>query len=186
MRTLLNPVRDWMSVMAAGFLFMGFSVAMAVAEDALLSDPGQPTSRPRVRFDPNNNAEIDIRRRLITAVEAANAEDLDGFVDCFVGGVQAKIRTPAAIRFAQHDVSMELVDSHIVKAGKTTGEVAVRYRVILSDDRFDVVSLVEMKQERGYWRINSEKIQSNEHQSPSMCSPSRYACLGATCRFAAR
>jgi nitrate reductase cytochrome c-type subunit len=38
-----------------------------------------------------------------------------------------------------------------------------------------------MKQEHGYWRISSERIQSYEHQSPSMCSPSRYACLGATC-----
>jgi len=45
---------------------------------------------------------------------------------------------------------------------------------------------VAVKQENGYWRIKSEKIQSYEHQSPSMCPPSRYACLGATCRFAAR
>lgn len=81
---------------------------------------------------------------------------------------------------------MELVDAHVIKAGKTTGEVAVRYRLALSDDRFDVVSLVAMKQEQGYWRINSEKIQSYEHQSPSMCSPSRYACFGATCRAEGR
>lgn len=77
---------------------------------------------------------------------------------------------------------MELVDAHIIEAGKTTGEVAVRYRLALSDDRFAVVSLVAMKQENGYWRINAEKIQSYEHHSPSLCSPSRYACLGATCR----
>ncbi len=78
---------------------------------------------------------------------------------------------------------MELVDAHIIKAGKTTGEEAVRYRLTLSDDRFDVVSLVAVKQEHGCWRISSERIQSYEHHSPSMCSPSRYACLGATCQI---
>jgi hypothetical protein len=172
--------------MVAVFLLAAFSTGAAIAEETMPSDPGHVPSRPRIRVDPNNSTEIAIRQCLISAVEAANAEDLDGFVDCFTGGVQAKIRRPAAMRFVQHDVSMELVDSHIIKSGKTTGEVAVRYRVLLSDDRFDVVSLVVVKQEHGYWRINSEKIQSYEHQSPSMCSPSRYACLGATCRVAAR
>ena len=50
----------------------------------------------------------------------------------------------------------------------------------------DVVSLVALKQENNYWRIKSETIQSYEHQSPRMCSPSRYACLGGTCQVAAR
>jgi len=95
---------------------------------------------------------------------------------------KTKIRKPAALRFVQHHVSMELVDAHIIEAGKTTGEVAVRYRLALSDDQFDVFSLVAMKQETGNWRINAEKIQSCEHHSPRMCSPSRYACLGATCQ----
>ena len=95
---------------------------------------------------------------------------------------KTKIRKPAALRFVQHDVSIELVDAHIIEAGKTTGEVAVRYRLALSDNQFDVVSLVAMNQETGNWRINAEKIQSYEHHSPSISSPSRYACLGATCR----
>ena len=90
------------------------------------------------------------------------------------------------MRFVQHDVAMELLDTQVIKAGRTTGEVAVKYRITLSEDRFVVVSLVAVKQENGYWRINSEQIRSYEHQSPSMCSPSRYACLGATCRIAAR
>lgn len=151
-----------------------------------MSDSSPSAPRPRLQVVPGNATEIDIRDCLRNAVEAANAEDLDGFVDCFAGGMKSSIRKPAALRFVQHDVSMELVDAQVVKAGKTTGEVAVRYRLVLSDDRFDVVSLVAMKQERGYWRINAEKIQSYEHQSPSMCSPSRYACLGATCHIASR
>ena len=117
---------------------------------------------------------------------AGNIHNLDECVNCFTGSTKSKIRKQVAIRFVQHDVAMELLDTQVITAGKTTGEVAVKYRLVLSGDRFDVVSLVAVKQENGYWRISSEEIQSYEHQSPSMCSPSRYACLGGTCRVAAR
>lgn len=175
-----------MALAAACLLLAGFSAAPVTAGNELSSESSPPTLRPRVRVAPNNAEETDIRDCLNSVVEAANSENLDGFCDCFTGTKQAKIRKQAVIRFAEHDVTMELLDSHILKAGKTTAEVAVKYRLVLSDDRFDVVSLVAVKQENGYWRISSEEIQSYEHQSPSMCSPSRYACLGATCRVAAR
>ena len=171
---------------AACVLLAGFSAAPVTAGNELDSESSPPTLRPRVRVAPNNAEETDIQDCLNSVVQAANAENLEGFCDCFTGTKQAKIRKQAAIRFVEHDVTMELLDSHIIKAGKTTAEVAVKYRVVLSDDRFDVVSLVVVKQENGYWRIRSENIQSYEHQSPSMCSPSRYACMGGTCQLVAR
>lgn len=173
-------------VIAAGLLLMGFSAPPALAEDFSKDDETPAIVRPRVRVTVHNGDETDIRDCLSNAVEAANSENLDGFVNCFTGSTKSKIRKQAAIRFVQHEVTMELLDTQVIKAGKTTGEVAVKYRLVLTEDRFDVVSLVAVKQENGYWRINSEKIQSYEHQSPSMCSPSRYACLGATCRVATR
>lgn len=182
----MNSIRGSMVVKVAGLLLAVFSTARGMAEHELGDDAAPITSRPRVRVAANNAEELDIRDCLSNAVEAANSEDLDGFVNCFTGGTKSKIRKQAAIRFVQHDVAMELLDTHVIKASNTTGEVAVKYRVLLTDDRFDVVSLVAVKQENGYWRIKSEKIQSYEHKSPSMCSPSRYACLGATCRVAAR
>lgn len=174
------PAAAHVSVSVA-LIFAWARIAVAESDTASAAPPSAAPTRLRVT--PGNATETEIRDCLRNAVDAANAEDLDGFVDCFAGSAKAKIRKPAALRFVQHDVSMELVDAHVIKAGKTTGEVAVRYRLALSDDRFDVVSLVAMKQEHGYWRINAEKIQSYEHRSPSMCSPSRYACLGATCRI---
>jgi len=180
-------IRPHAAALTAAAIALLFSwVGIAVAESDAASDAPRSAAQPRLRVTPGNATETDIRDCLRNAVDAANAEDLDGFVDCFAGSAKAKIRKPAAIRFVQHDVSMELVDAHVIKSGKTTGEVAVRYRLALSDDRFDVVSIVAMKQEQGYWRIDAEKIQSYEHQSPSMCSPSRYACLGATCRIDGR
>jgi hypothetical protein len=175
-----------MALAAACLLLAGFSAAPVTAENELSSESSPAALRPRVRVALNNAEETDIRDCLNSVVEAANAENLESFCDCFTGTKQEKIRKMAAMRFVEYDVTMELLDSQVIKAGKTTGEVAVRYRLVLSEDRFDVVSLVAVKQENGYWRINSEKIQSYEHQSPSMCSPSRYACLGATCRVAAR
>jgi type III secretory pathway component EscR len=180
----LNSAPSAMTLAAACLLLAVFSAAPVTAETEMPSESSPAALRPRVRVA-SNAEETDIRDCLNSVVEAANSENLDRFCDCFTGSKQAKIRKQAAIRFVQHDVAMELLDAHIIKAGKTSAEVAVKYRVVLSDDRFDVVSLVVVKQENGYWRIRSEKIQSYEHQSPSMCSPSRYACLGGTCHLAA-
>jgi hypothetical protein len=78
---------------------------------------------------------------------------------------------------------MELLDTHVVKLAGNSGQAAVHYRLALSDNQYDVVSLVALKREDGYWRIQSERVQSYEHQSPRSCSPSRYSCLGGTCRI---
>jgi len=179
-------VRAPMFVNVTGLLLMSVSVSPIMAEDISEEEKTPQVALPRVRVAVLNNEETDIRDCLRNAVEAANAENLDGFVNCFTGSTKSKIRKQAAIRFVQHDVTMELLDTQVLKAGKATGEVAVKYRLVLSRDRFDVVSLVKVKLETGYWRISSEEIQSYEHQSPNMCSPSRYACLGGTCQVAAR
>ena len=96
---------------------------------------------------------------------------------------KTKIRKQAALRFVQHAVTMELLDTHVIKLAGNSGQAAVRYRLNLSTDQYDVVSLVAMKREQGYWRIHSERIQTVEYRSPSYCSPSRYSCLGGTCRI---
>lgn len=179
-------VRASMVLIAAGLLLMGFSAPPALAEKFSEDDKTPAIVRSRVRVAEFNGEETDIRDCLSNAVEAANSENLDGFANCFTGSTKSKIRKQAAIRFVQHNTAMELLDVQVIKAGKTTGEVAVKYRLVPSDDRYEVVSLVGMKHENGYWRINKEKIQSYEHQSPSMCSPSRYACLGGTCQVTAR
>lgn len=178
--------RSAMILAVAGLLLAGLPHARVIAENELAAEPSQEILRPRFRVAVHNGNEYAIRDCLTNAIEAANSENLDGFCQCFAGSSRTMIRKQAAIRFVQHDVSMELIDTQVIKAGKRTGEVAVRYRLVLSEDRFDVVSLVAVKQEDGYWRIASEQIQSYEQQSPRMCSPSRYACLGATCHVAAR
>jgi hypothetical protein len=128
----------------------------------------------------------DPRACVTAAAEMANEENLEGFLECFATSSQKKLRKEAALVFARHDVSMDLLDAHVIRETPTKGEVAVRYRARLSDSSYDVVSVVAVKREAGYWKISSEKVQEYEYQSPRSCHPSRYTCLGGTCRVAAR
>jgi hypothetical protein len=132
---------------------------------------------------PESAAQADLKACLNSAAEAACAEDLEGFLDCFAGSTKTKLRKETAIRFVRHDVSMEVLDTQVLRLAGNSGQAAVRYRLNLSTDQYDVVSLVALKREDGYWRIQSERVQSYEHQSPRSCSPSRYSCLGSTCRI---
>ena len=161
------------------------TVFMAIA---LLLLPELPlhavdTSSGRLRVAPESGELADLKACLNTAADAASTENLEGFLDCFAGSAKRKLRKETAIRFVRHDVSMEVLDTQVLRLAGNSGQAAVRYRLNLSADQYDVVSLVAMKREQGYWKIHSERIQTVEHQSPSSCSPSRYACLGGSCRI---
>ena len=137
----------------------------------------------RLRVDPTSMEAGDIRAHLNATAEAATAKDLDGFADCFTKSSRAKIRKQAALRFVQHTVSMDVLETQVIRLAGNSCQAAVRYQLTLSDDSFDVVSLVALKREHGYWRIHAEKIQLIEHDSPRTCSPSRYACMSGTCQL---
>ena len=153
------------------------------------TDESFATSSPapaRLRMAPETLEQTDPRNCVSQAAEMANAENLAGYLECFSAGSQKKLRKEAALLFTRHDVEMDLLDAHVIKEGPTKSELAVRYRAKLSDSQYDVVSLVAVKKENGYWKISSEKIHEYECQTPRSCHPSRYTCLGGTCRVAAR
>ena len=136
----------------------------------------------RIRVSEDLSDPRTVRNCLSAACEAANSEQLDEFLNCFTTTAKKKLRKPAAVLFVQHEVSMELLDSQIIEQGEARSEAAVKYRTKWSDDTYTVVSLVDLKKENGYWKISKERIQTVEHSSPSMCSPSRYACFGGQCQ----
>ena len=153
------------------------------------TDESSTTSSPapaRLRMAPDTLEQTDPRNCVSQAAEMANAENLAGYLECFAAGSQKKLRKEAALLFTRHDVEMDLLDAHVIKEGPTKSELAVRYRARLSDSQYDVVSLVAVKKENGYWKISSENVQEYECQTPRSCHPSRYTCLGGTCRVAAR
>ncbi len=152
-------------------------VSLLVAKPVAADGPGAD----RVHVAPGNAEAIDIKTQLSTVAEMASARDLEGYLECFSASARKKVRKDAAMTFVRHEVSMEILDSQILKQSGARSELAVRYRATLSDQIFDVVSLVAMKREDGYWKISSEKIQEFQIDGPSICTPSRYACLGGTC-----
>ena len=171
-------------VIAVCLLSIGSSPA-AENEDWPEAAP-RPPMVPRARVAMNDDGDTDVRDCINNVVDAANAEDLEGFLDCFTAGMRSRIRKRLALRFVQHDVGMELLDFQIVTMAATRAEVAVKYRLTLSADRFDVVSLVSLRQHDGTWRIDGERIQSCQQQSSAMYSRSRPACAGPACRLADR
>lgn len=87
----------------------------------------------------------------------ATSENLDGFLDYFAIGSQKKLRKEAALLFARHDITIALIDAHVFNGSGTKGELAVRYRVKLSDAQYDVVSLVTVRKEKGCRKNSTEK-----------------------------
>ncbi|MEI7928695.1 MAG: hypothetical protein WCH40_09100, partial [Verrucomicrobiales bacterium] len=136
------------------------------------TDESSTTSSPapaRLRMATDTLEQTDPRNCVSQAAEMANAENLAGYLECFAAGSQKKLRKEAALFFARHEVEMDLLDSHVIKEGPTKSELAVRYRAKLSDSQYDVISLVAVKKENGYWKISSEKVQEYECQTPRSC-----------------
>ena len=134
------------------FRVMGFLVC-------LLSAPLQ--AGERLRLDPGNVAEIEIRDCLKAAERAANDEDLDAYTHCFCQRLQNTMRRRIGLLFVKHDVSLEIVDSHVLKQTETAGEIAVKYRTRLSANTAEIVSLLAVTKEAGAWKIGKEKIHAS-------------------------
>jgi hypothetical protein len=49
---------------------------------------------------------------------------LEGFLDCFAGSTKTKLRKETAIRFVRHDVSMEVLDTQVLRLAGNSGQAA--------------------------------------------------------------
>lgn len=115
----------------------------------------------RLVVSEGNDAEIGVRDRVREAARAVSEENLDTFVACFTERQRPQIRRRAALVFVRHTLDLELLDNHIVSDSGNRAELVVKYRMVLTDDAFDIVSLLGMVKEHGEWRIATEKVESN-------------------------
>jgi len=115
----------------------------------------------RLRVDPGNVDEIEIKDCLKVAERAANDEDLDAYTGCFCLRLQTLMRRRIGLLFVQHDIGLEIVDSHVLKQTETSGEIAVKYRASLSANTAEIVSFLAVSKEDGAWKIGKEKIQAS-------------------------
>lgn len=145
--------------MYRGILEAAFSAATLAA----LTIAASPTcgAGDRLVVSETNDVEISIRDRVREAAKAVSEENLDGFIGCFTQRQRPQVRRRAALVFVSHTLDLELLDSHIVSESGAKAELAVKYRMVLTDDAFDIVSLLGMANEEGVWLIATEKIESN-------------------------
>lgn len=108
----------------------------------------------------DTSAEIGAADCLKNAAQAVCDEDLDAFVACFTSGQRPELRRRAALLFVSHTLALELIDSHVVSQSADKTELAVKYRVRLTDEAYDIVSIIDLVREDGTWRIAREKVAS--------------------------
>ena len=149
----------WASI-ARAWALRGIAI-VAVAAVPAVGDRGACRAAERLVMSSDNVVEIGVRDCVRAAATAVSEENLDAFVGCFSEKQRAKIRRRAAIVFVTHSLDLELFDNHLVSESGERAELAVKYRVTLTDDSFDVVSMLGMVQESSGWRIASEKVESN-------------------------
>lgn len=112
-------------------------------------------------MNPGNVDAIEITDCLKAAEQAANDEDLDAYTSCFCQRLQNSMRRRIGMLFVQHDIGLEIVDSHVLKQTQTAGEIAVKYRASLSANTAEIVSFLALSKEDGAWKIGKEKIQAS-------------------------
>jgi len=133
---------------------------------------------PRIRVGEDLSEASDMKGCLLATATAAGSEDLDGFLGHFTTGTQRKLRKKTAMLFVQHEFALEVVDCHVIECSEKKGELAVRYRATLSERHVDVVAVLDMRRENGYWKISREQVKTMQQSSAASCSPSRTSYLG--------
>ena len=153
-------------------LLTNASTALLALFVGIILAPAVSSAADRLRMIDNSSA-LGIKDCVRAAAAAITREDLDAFVKCFASDQRRTLRKRAAVMFVTHRVSLDLVDSQIITAEENRAEVAVKYRAVLSDDTFDIVSILRLVKEDGEWRIAREKVETT--------APVRRDCSSGGC-----
>ena len=143
----------------------------------LLPPEGVNAQSPRIEVGEDLSEASDMKGCFLAAANAAGAEDLDGFLVHFTNGTQKKLRKKTAMLFVQHEFALEVLDCHVIDCSSKKGELAVRYRAGPFGRQVDVVAVLDMRCENGYWKIRHEQVKAVQSSTPT-CSPSRSSYLG--------
>jgi hypothetical protein len=163
--------------------------ALAAVSAGVARSDDSADSPARIRMDIPDPDEIGVKKCIDTAVNAANDEDLEAFLGCFATPTRAAIRRQMALVFVRHEISVDLIDKHVISHDKNRAELAMSYTTTLSEEIHQVVSLVELRQENDRWLIKGESIVSKSVKRPrqsssSACGPGGCPpgpCFGGQC-----
>lgn len=123
------------------------------------------------------------------AVDAANKENLDGFLECFAASTRSSIRRQMALFFVRHEVAIDVRDKHFVGRQRNRAELVVNYTTSLATEEHEIVSFLTLVREDDRWVIGDESIVSRtvrrgRGSSDSACGPGGCPpapCLGGRC-----
>lgn len=159
------------------------TACLAVAS-ARGAEPGDESPPPRVKMHIPDVDETDIADCLELAVEAANKENLDGFLLCFASSARSAIRRQMALFFVRHEVAIDMLDKQCVARTRNRAEMAVHYTTSLTGQEYQVISTIELVREGERWVIRRESVVSrtvrrNNSSSDTPCGPA--GCPPAPC-----
>lgn len=150
------------------FLVLVFVLQLQVAQAQRLTmqqiesddqaDSAEP-ARPQmenIRQDNTPHSES-LKATLTRLCESASREDLDSYCS-FFDNPSPKSRKSTALTFAEHDVSMNLLDCHVISSTDSEAEVVVKYTITFSRNTTIYLSVVNFKKVGNNWKIVSEKI----------------------------
>ena len=143
---------------------------------AALAAPSLAES-PRISVVEDLSDAGDMRDCVMAAADAANGENLDGFLAHFTTPTQKKLRKQVAMLFVNGEFGLEILDCHVIQASGRRGELALRYVARLSERQIEIVAVLDMHRENGYWEISRERVASMQNHGAT-CSPSRSSYLG--------
>lgn len=160
-----------------------------VGELARGEEPGDDPPPARVKMHIPDVDETDIADCLDFAVDAANKENLDGFLLCFASSARSSIRRQMALFFVRHDVAIDMLDKHFIARNRNRAEMAVNYTTVLTGQEYQIVSTIELVREGDRWVISRESVVSrtvrrSDSFSDSPCGPGGCPpapCLGGQC-----
>ena len=145
----------------------------------VLSPERMNAQSPRLEVSEDLSESRDMQGCFLAAANAARLEDLDGFLIHFTADAQKKLRRRTAMLFVQHEFTLEVLDCHVIDCSNPKGALAVKYRAGPLGQSVDVVAILTMNYENGYWKIRHEKVEIVQPSTPT-CSPSRSSYLGGT------
>lgn len=141
----------------------------------------------------------DINSVLSKAAEAYSNEDCVEYSNFFVENIRQKKRREAGLFFASNTVKFSLDEAHVLYEEELEAEVAVSYSKVYSGFENKFSSIIHLKKENGFWKIEKEvgiksldqkqeylaTVQFSSSSQPScdkgMCPPQKSGCVNGKC-----
>jgi hypothetical protein len=96
--------------------------------------------------------------------EAASSEDINKYFSLFASSTKTQ-KKKIALFFMSNKISMTLLDNKVIELKDKSAELAIEYKMVLNDDSYIIVALVEMRKIGSDWKLLKESVVSKKLES---------------------